>query len=213
MTRLFKIILVLSLFLFSISEIGAQTYSGIKVGANYTFYPNSDIRKYDPRPGFQLGYVQGIRLNNRFSLAAEAIFARKTTFYKLPQGTDFHWEMRQHAYYLSLPLSLNYHVGNAYFGLGYEYSRLIGGDLQVNNNDHALFAQAAYRLGAFDFALKYSRSLNSETAGGVSYTPHEKSVSGTNNSYSTNDINKPYSKPKANTWQMSVIYRLGRADR
>lgn len=213
MRRPFKIIFVLFLFFFPISEIGAQAYSGIKAGANYTFYKNSDIRKYDPRPGFQLGYVQGIRLNNRFSLAVEGIFARKTAFYKLSEETDFHWEMKQHAYYLSLPVSIHYHAGNAYFGLGYEFSRLIGGDLQVNDNDHALFVQAAYRLGAFDFALKYSHSLNSETAEGVSYTPNEKSASGINNSFSSNDINKPYPKPKANTWQMSVIYRLGHTGR
>jgi hypothetical protein len=188
----FTVFIFVSLF----STTWAQPASGIKIGANYTFYPDNDITNFSPKIGFQLGYAWRIELNELFALSIEGMFTQKSANVKtIIEEMNINLNDDKKASYLSAPIGINYNFNNAYIGAGYEFGFLITGDLPVNEIDHALFLQAAYKIRYFDISLKYAATLNNEPGGTIAYIP------GNMNQYYT---------PKANTIQLSLIFNFGK---
>ncbi len=173
----------------------AQPASGIKVGANYTFYPDNDITNFSPKIGFQLGYAWKIELNELFAVSIEGMFTQKSANVEtIVEEMNININDNRKANYLSAPIGINYNFNNAYIGAGYEFGYLISGDLPVNTYDHAIFLQTGYKLKYFDIVFKYAGTLNREPGGTIVY------LSGNMNQYYT---------PKANTLQLSIIFNIG----
>lgn len=195
MKTILRIIFV-GLVLFSFySKSFAQPATGIKIGTNYTIYPDNDITNFSPKIGFQLGYAWRVELNEVFALSIEGIFTQKSANVETTvEEMNIHLSDDRKANYLSAPIGINYKLNNAYVGGGYEFGYLISGNLPVNTYDHALFLQAGYNLKYFDIVLKYAGTLNKEPGGTVVY------FSGMDQYYT----------PKANTLQLSFIVNLGK---
>lgn len=190
-----KPILTILIVTCSFSLALAQPANGIKVGTNYTFYKDNDITNFSPKIGYQFGYAWRIKLNELFALSVEGMFTQKsanvqTTINEL----NIYQDETRKANYLSAPIGMNYCFKNAYIGAGYEFGYMVSGNLPVNEKDHALFLQAAYKTRLFDVALKYAGTLNEEPGGTIVYMP------GPTAQYT----------PKANTIQLSLIYNFGK---
>jgi hypothetical protein len=200
-----KILLVVIIFsLFAISGY-AQPAKGIKVGANYTFYKDLNGIDYTPLPGFQLGYAWSTKLNESLALSIEGMLTQKSSNVKyVNEDYMVNIDEKRNAMYISAPIGLNYCFSNAYIGGGYEFGYFVSGDLPVNEIDHALFLQAAYKIRFMDIVLKYTGSLNKETGGTVvgrgNYQDYNSSIAQPTNTYT----------PKANTLQLSLIFNLGK---
>jgi len=176
----------------------AKPGTGIKFGANYTFYKDNPITRFSPQLGYQAGYSKALPVNEKFALTVEGLFSNKVAFTELI--TDYpqfgsRLNIKRNAYYLSAPLSLNYLWGPAYFGIGYEFGVMVSGNLPVNNYDHAIFIQTAYKVGSFDIVLKYAGTVNKEPGGTIAHIP---------------DQDKQMYTPKANSFQLSLVYSFGK---
>lgn len=192
----FKTIFTVFIFVSLFSTTWAQPASGIKVGANYTFYQDNDITNFSPKIGFQLGYAWRIELNELFALSIEGMFTQKSANVEtIVEEMNININDNRKANYLSVPIGINYNFNHTYIGAGYEFGYLISGDLPVNTYDHALFLQTGYKLKYFDIVFKYAGTLNKEPGGTIVY------FSGNMNQYYT---------PKANTLQLSLIFNIGR---
>ena len=190
-----KPILTILIITGSLTLTSAQPASGIKVGANYTFYKDNDITNFLPKIGYQFGYAWRIKLNELFALSVEGMFTQKSANVKtIIDEMNIYLDDNRKANYLSAPIGINYCFKKAYIGTGYEFGYMVSGDLPVNTYDHALFLQAAYKIRYFDIALKYSGTLNKESGGTIVYIP------GSTNQYT----------PKANTIQLSFIFNFGK---
>jgi hypothetical protein len=124
---------------------------GIKVGANYTFFSDNNLRDFSPKIGYHFGYVWGIKLNKLYTISIEGMYTQISATGNLK------------ADYISAPIGFNYSLKNAYIGAGYEFRYSISSDFPVNTYDHALFLQTAYQIRPIDIVLKYARSLNEES--------------------------------------------------
>jgi hypothetical protein len=196
MKKFFKTLLVVLLFSFFNLNTFAQPAKGIKVGANYTFYKDSNGIDYSALPGFQLGYAWSTKLNESLALSIEGLLTQKSSNVKyINNDYMINIDEKRNAMYISAPIGLNYCFSKVYVGGGYEFGYLISGDLPVNEIDHALFVQAAYKIRFMDIALKYGATMNKETGGTLAYIPGESEQSYT---------------PKANTLQLSLIFNLGK---
>lgn len=195
MKTILKTILAVLVFFTFNNPSFAQPASGIKIGTNYTIYPDNDITNFSPKIGFQLGYAWRVNLNEVFALSIEGLFTQKSANVKTTvEEMNIHLSDDRKANYLSAPIGLNYKLNNAYLGGGYEFGYLISGNLPVNTYDHALFLQAGYNLKYFDIVLKYAGTLNKEPGGTVVYF---------------SNMGRYYA-PKANTLQLSFIVNLGK---
>jgi len=196
MQSILKIIFAVLVFISFLTQSSAQPSSGIKVGANYTFYSDNDITNFSPKIGFQLGYAWRIELNELFALSIEGMFTQKSANVEtIVEEMNININDNRKANYLSAPIGINYYFNNAYISAGYEFGYLISGDLPVNTYDHALFLQTGYKLKYFDIVCKYAGTLNKEPGGTIVY------FSGNMNQYYT---------PKANTLQLSLIFNFGK---
>ena len=205
MNKFFKIFLVvLALSSFSILAF-AQPAKGIKVGANYTFYKDSNGIDYTALPGFQFGYAWSRELNESLALSIEGMLTQKSSNVKyVDEDYMINIDEKRNAMYISAPIGLNYCFSNVYIGGGYEFGYFISGNLPVNEIDHALFLQAAYKIHFMDIAIKYGGTINKETggtvAGGGNYQGYNSSSTQPTNTYT----------PKANSFQLSLIFNLGK---
>ena len=173
----------------------AQPASGIKVGANYTFYKDNDITNFSPKIGYHFGYAWKIKLNELFALSVEGMYTQKSAKVQtIIDEMNIYLDDTRKANYLSAPIGINYCLKNSYIGAGYEFGYMVSGNLPVNIYDHALFLQAAYKIRYFDIALKYAGTLNKEPGGTIVYIP------GSTTQYT----------PKTNTIQLSLIFNFGK---
>jgi hypothetical protein len=205
MKNLLKILLVVIVFSFFNLHTFAQPAKGIKVGANYTLYKDSNGIDYTGLPGFQLGYAWSTKLNESLALSIEGLFTQKSSNVKyVNEEYVINIDEKRNAMYISAPIGLNYCFTKVYVGGGYEFGYLISGNLPVNEIDHALFLQAAYKIRIMDINLKYGASLNKETGGTV--------VGGGNYQGNDGSSTPPITTytPKANTLQLSLIFNLGK---
>lgn len=182
----------------------AQPTTGLKIGANYTFYKDNERIDFSPNMGYQFGYAWRIPLNEALALSLEAMFAKKSADVTWLDTSDKDNNGKQNAYYVSAPLGINYNWKNLYAGIGYEFGiNTDTGTLPVNRYDHALFLQCAYKIKYFDVVLKYGASLNQEDFGGISYT------SGGSSQY----IVEPTKMSRANTLQFSILFNFEKKDK
>jgi len=79
MKKFFKTLLIVLLFSFFNLNTFAQPAKGIKVGANYTFYKDSNGIDYSALPGFQLGYAWSTKLNESLALSIEGLLTQKSS--------------------------------------------------------------------------------------------------------------------------------------
>lgn len=98
-------------------------------------------------------------------------------------------------------MGLNYCLPRVYAGGGYQFGYLLYGNLPVNEFDHAMYFQVGYKIGFADVVLKYSGTLNKEPGGVLA---DQGIYSGDNNTQS-----KVTYTPKANTFELSLIFNLG----
>lgn len=191
------IIIILALLLCTLT-VNSQPTTGWKIGTNYTFYKDSKDVDYSPKMGYQLGYSWGIKLNETLALSVEGMFTKKTAEVDAVSGFgDTKINEQQNAYYISAPLAINYNLKSAYIGAGYEFGvNTTTGSLPVNDYDHALFLQTAYKIKYFDVVLKYATSLNKEPGGTFLYG--NSSESSTTQSYTA----------RAKTLQLSFIFNF-----
>lgn len=191
----FKTIFTVFVFVSLYTTTWAQPASGVKIGGNFTIYPDNDITNFSPKIGFQLGYAWRVELNEVFALSIEGMFTQKSANVEtIIEEMNIHQSDERKANYLSAPIGINYKLNNAYVGGGYEFGYLISGNLPVNTYDHALFLQAGYNLKYFDIVFKYAGTLNKEPGGTVVYFSNMGQ----------------YYAPKANTLQLSFIVNLGK---
>lgn len=184
--------------------VNAQPTTGLKIGANYTFYKDNEQIDFTPNMGYQLGYAWRIKLNETLALSLEGMFTKKSADVIWLDDAEEWNNGKQNAYYVSAPLGINYNWKNLYAGIGYEFGiNTDTGTLPVNRYDHALFLQCAYKIKYFDVVLKYAASLNQEDFGGISYT------SGGNSQY----VVEPTKMPRANTVQLSLIFNFEKKDK
>lgn len=205
MKTILKSLPVVILFSILSLQTFAQPAKGIKVGANYTFYKDLNGIDYTPLPGFQFGYAWSTELNESLALSIEGMLTQKSSNVKyIDEDYMVNIDEKRNAMYISAPLGLNYCFSNAYIGGGYEFGYLVSGNLPVNEIDHALFLQAAYKIRFMDIVLKYAGSLNKESGGtvvgGGNYQDYNSSIAQSTNTYT----------PKANTFQLSLIFNLGK---
>lgn len=194
------------IILFSILSLQtfAQPASGIKLGANYTFYKNSNGIEFTALPGFQLGYAWSTELNESLALSIEGVLTQKSSNIKyVNEDYMVNIDEKRNAMYISAPIGLNYCLSNAYVGGGYEFGYLVSGNLPVNEIDHALFLQLGYKIRFIDFVLKYAGTMNKEVGGTV--------VGGGNYPGTGGNSPQPAATytPKAKTFQLSLIFNLG----
>lgn len=205
MKTIFKILLVSWLFCVIGIQSFAQPAKGIKVGANYTFYNDANDIDYSALPGFQLGYAWNTKLNETFALSIEGLLTNKASNVKY-KNEKFMVDIdeKRNAAYLSAPVALNYCLPKFYAGAGYEFAFMVAGDLPVNEIDHSLFLQAAYKISFIDIALKYGTTLNKEKGGtiigGGNYQGYGDTGSQPTATYT----------PKSNMLQLSLIFNLGK---
>lgn len=205
MKTIFKTLLVINLFWFISLQSFAQPAKGIKVGANYTFYKNANDVSYSALPGFQLGYAWSTKLNETFALSIEGLLTNKASNVKY-KNEEFMVDIdeKRNATYISAPIGLNYCLPKFYTGAGYEFAYMVAGDLPVNEIDHSLFLQAAYKVSFIDIALKFGTTLNKEKGGtligGGNYQGYGDAGSQPTATYT----------PKSNILQLSLIFNLGR---
>jgi len=204
MKDFFKIIFVI-FFSSSSTLVIAQPANGIKVGANYTFYKYNNGIDYTAQPGFQFGYSWSTKINESLALSIEGILTRKSSNVKFVDDVRMvNIDEKRNAMYISAPIGLNYCFTKVYVGGGYEFGYLISGNLPVNEIDHALFLQAAYKIRFMDIALKYAGTINKESGGTVAvsgnYHGYDGGIAPTSATYT----------PKANTIQLSLIFNLGK---
>lgn len=205
MKTILRTLLVINLFYVISYQSFAQPAKGIKVGANYTFYKNANDISYSALPGFQLGYVWSTMLNDAFALSIEGLLINKASNVKY-KNEEFMVDIdeKRNATYLSAPFGLNYCLPKFYAGAGYEFAYMVAGELPVNEFDHSLFLQAAYKVSFMDIALKYGATLNKEKGGtlvgGGSYQGYGDTNSQPTATYTS----------KSNILQLSIIFNLGR---
>lgn len=194
-----KLFFILFLISFTSTLSFSQPTTGIKLGANYTFYKDSEGIDYSPNMGYQLGYAWRIKLNETLSLSIEGMFTKKSSNVKsIGQYALSEINGIKNAYYISSPLGINYSFKNAYVGLGYEFGlNTETGKLPVNQYDHTLFIQAAYKIRYFDIALKYATSLNTEPGGTFTYG-------------SVGYNSQTNYTPKTQTIQLSLIFNFSK---
>ena len=196
MKTILKTFLTILFFSFFSTLVFGQPATGIKIGANYTFYKDNDITIFSPKMGYQLGYAWGIELNETFALSIEGMFTHKSANVEtVVEEMNIYLSDNRKINYLSAPIGINYCFKNAYIGAGYEFGFVAFGDLPVNEIDHALFLQAAYKIRYFDIAIKYAGTLNKEPGGTMVYLSNNP---------------KQYYTPKANTLQLSLIFNFGK---
>lgn len=205
MKNFFKPFFALLVLVFSYTFTVAQPAKGIKVGANYTFYKDSNGIDYTARSGFQLGYAWSTELNESLSLSIEGLLTQKSSNVKyIDEDYMVNIDEKRNAMYISAPIGLNYYFSNAYVGGGYEFGYFVSGNLPVNEIDHALFLQVAYKIRFMDIVLKYAGTINKEiggtVAGGGNYQGYNDNIAQPTAAYT----------PKANTLQLSLIFNLGK---
>lgn len=200
MKIIFKILILVNLISIINIQTFAQPATGIKVGANYTFYKDLNGVEYSPALGFQFGYAWSTELNKNLALSVEGLFIQKSSNVKYA-NEDYlvNIDEKRNAGYISLPLGLNYCFPKVYLGGGYQFGYLISGNLPVNEFDHALFLQAGYNIRFVDVVLKYAGSINKEAGG---------TLVGGGNYTGTGSNNTTYT-PKANTFEFSLIFNFG----
>lgn len=205
MKTIFRILTISALSLVLNLNTFAQPAKGIKVGANYTIYKDLNGIDYTTLPGFQLGYAWSTKLNKNLALSIEGLFIQKSSNIKyVDEDYMVNIDEKRNAMYISAPIGLNYCFSNAYVGGGYEFGYFVSGNLPVNEIDHALFLQAAYKISFMDIVLKYAGTINEESggtvAGGGNYQGYDGSITQPSVTYT----------PKANTLQLSLIFNLGK---
>lgn len=204
MKTIFTTLLVINLFSVISIQSFAQPAKGIKVGANYTFYKNANNVSYSALPGFQLGYAWSTKLNDAFALSIEGLLTNKASNVKYKNEESMvDIDEKRNATYISAPVAFNYYLPKFYAGAGYEFAYMAAGDLPVNEIDHSLFLQAAYKISFIDVALKYGMTLNKEEGGtligGGNYQGYGDAGSQPTATYT----------PKSNILQLSLIINLG----
>lgn len=205
MKTIFKTLFVINFFFVISIQSSAQPAKGIKVGANYTFYNDANDIKYTALPGFQLGYAWSTKLDNAFALSIEGMLTHKMANVKY-KNDEYMVDIdeKRNATYVSAPIAFNYCLPKFYAGAGYEFAYMVAGDLPVNEIDHSLFLQAAYKVAFIDIAVKYGMTLNKEEGGtligGGNYQGYGDTYSQSTATYT----------PKSNILQLSLIFNLGR---
>ncbi len=199
----------------------AQPISGFRVGANFTFMESvSEVNTYtfksgtktwtenhkdevtfSPAIGFELGYVWKIKMVEHVYFSCEALFTQKSAKEKKVSNGGDVGEEKKSAYLIGAPLALNFSVDKFYAGLGYQYDyNLSDGGLVLNQNNHSVFGEIAYRLKpALMLQLRYGQTLNQEET-----TSYFKTTG--------DDINTPLI-PKNSNFQIAFIFKFKKKEK
>ncbi|TAJ09362.1 hypothetical protein DMA11_20195 [Marinilabiliaceae bacterium JC017] len=197
----------------------AQPNRGWKGGININWINNdSKNMKYLPGIGYHFGYAWRINCSPKASISIEGLFNRKSIkkeydqYFYLPKEEkdeiDYKWRQeRLDAYGLSAPVGINYMITPwLYASGGYKFSWFpqdFSDDyFFVNKFDHAYYLGSDIHTRYFDFVIRYSQSLNSNTLdSGTYYYPD-----GTVENYTSKTI-------KTNNLHFSIILSLGKKNK
>jgi len=165
------------LLVFGIYTMQAQTYFGVKVGANYTSF-RGDVNQIDYKPSFHVGGVAEITMNDSFSFQPEILYSVQG--YQIKDSTS----IRTNYNYIQIPLMLKYFVKDlvtldAGPQVGYlvsttqtnGYEEIIGNQKELSNSldygfnlgatyemDSGIFIQARYNFGLANVLKKESNA-------------------------------------------------------
>ncbi len=206
--------LFLSLLFIIPTALLSQPASGIKAGANLTWFDKDDTdREYSPALGYHLGYAWRIKCSPKVSISIESMFNRKSVMkewdaiYNIGENTEYSssGEIKENAYYVSAPLGVNYMINNRFYvsggyEFGYSLYDLLGGDRLGPTYDHAGYVGAGFHMRYFDFVVRYAHTFNTEIE---SYGGHYLSPTGEEVHSRTYDFGK------SRTLQFSVILSFG----
>ena len=203
----------MGILIFISTHLFAQPASGIKAGANLTWFDKDDTgSEYSPALGYHLGYAWRINCSPKVSISIESMFNRKSIQERgrLMYNEKINGEyvlgskMKKDAYYVSAPLGVNYMLNKRFYvSGGYEFSYSLYelfGDQLGPTYDHAGYLGAGFQTRYLDFVVRYAHTLNSETEsyGGYSVDPDTGELYGAS-----------YDIGKSSTLQFSVILSFG----
>ena len=171
------------LFVFGIYTMQAQTYFGVKVGANYTSF-RGDVEQISYKPSFHVGGVAEITINDSFSFQPEILYSVQG--YQSKDDAS----LKTNYNYIQVPLLLKYFVKDLVTldggpQVGYlisttqtnGYEEIIGDQKEFSNSldygfnlgvtyemDSGIFLQARYNFG---FANVLKKETNAKAYNSV----------------------------------------------
>lgn len=168
-------LLLLTLFLFGITNSQNKLRYGIKAGLNFSEF-RGDLENASVKPGFVLGGLVNYKINNKFAIQPEVFYSSEGTDYTITttndiSGTTTYTENSINIGYISIPVMVEYYLSKVSFEFGPQISFLTFANLHTNTKvtTEEFIAADAYStnvkddINNLDFGLNFGVGYNFTT--------------------------------------------------